>query len=252
MTESLSPNQAQPERVFLDANVIRGQLTNDILMSMAHNDVFDPRWSQGVLDEMRRNRPPAVSEAKIDKRIGRMNQVFPDAMTSGHEGLEPQMQADSKDRHVLAAAVHSGSTVLVTENVKDFDPPATGPNAMRVETLSQFLTRKLEERPDRVLAAMQKMVDRHEFDPRTMPALLDKMAGLPELRAFAQKLNAAVPEDQRGTAPVLTANQRRSAKSIALDGTSDPTNAIKADPKPDHARPSHSPKNPHRDRSNEL
>ena len=222
MTESTSPVSSRPERAFLDANVIRGQLTNDILLSLADRDVFEPRWTQGVIDEMRRHRPERVSEEQIDKRIGTMNKAFPKAMTSGHEGLEPQMQADTTDKHVLAGAVHSGSDVLVTENVKDFHPPSNGPHAMRVEKLSQFLNRKLAEDPDRVRGAMQDMVDRNRREPRTMSALLDKMATQPELRRFAQNLNAAVPAEQRGTAEVLTANQRGSAHRAALTGVVPP------------------------------
>ena len=228
MTESTPTTSSRPERAFLDANVIRGQLTNDILMSMADRDVFEPRWSQHVIDEMRRNRPEGVSEEKIDKRIGAMNKVFPRAMTGGYEGLEPQMQADPKDKHVLAAAVHSESDVLVTDNVKDFDPPSSGPNAMRVEKLSQFLNRKLEEDPQRVQSALQDMVNRNKRDPRTMSQLIDKMATQPELRSFAQNLNSVVPPDQRGTAEVLTANQRGSAKSAAFDGVARPDGAAHA------------------------
>ncbi|MFI7062564.1 PIN domain-containing protein [Kribbella sp. NPDC050124] len=246
MTESVSPNQTRPERGFLDANVIRGQLANDVLMSMAHRDVFDPRWSAHVLEEMRRNRPPGVPEAKIDRRIARMNEVFPDALTSGYEDLEPQMRADLKDRHVLAAAVQSGSDVLVTDNVKDFDPPSTGPHAMRVEKLSQFLRRKLEERPDRLLAALQEMVDRNKYAPRTLPELLDKMAQQPELRPFAQKLNAIVPPGQRGTDERLTANQRRSAKTVAFDGTPDAKDQVRPGTSP--GEQAHSPRPADRDR----
>ena len=133
MTEPAPTAGKRTETAFLDANVIRGQLTNDILLSLAEREVFNPRWSQTVLDEMRRNRPAGVSEKRIDHRIDAMNSFFPRAMTSGHEGLILGMNADLKDRHVLAAAVHSGSQVLVTDNVKDIDPPSTGPNAMRVE-----------------------------------------------------------------------------------------------------------------------
>jgi hypothetical protein len=106
-------------------------------------------------------------------------------MTSGHDHLIPEMQADAKDKHVLAAAVHSRCDVLVTDNVKDFNPPSTGRNAMRVERLSEFLNRKLQEQTGRVVSALQTMVDRNRLDPRTIPALIDKLATQPELRPFA-------------------------------------------------------------------
>jgi hypothetical protein len=78
----LTVEDDETERAFLDANVIRGQLTNDILLSLAEQDLLNPRWSQTVLDEMRRNRPAGVSEQRIDRRIAAMNTYFPRAMTS--------------------------------------------------------------------------------------------------------------------------------------------------------------------------
>lgn len=167
---------AIPRRAFLDANVLRGQLTTDVMLSLAHAKLFKPQWSEQVLDEVRRNRPAGVPENRIDSRFAQMNKIFPTAMTSDYEHLVPQMRADEKDKHVLAAAVHSGSDVLVTENVKDFDPPATGPHAMPVERTSAFLNRLLEEKPERVVEAMNKMVARNRREPTTMPELLDKMA----------------------------------------------------------------------------
>ncbi|MER7245075.1 PIN domain-containing protein [Kribbella sp. NPDC000426] len=224
MTESISPApRPQPERAFLDANVVRGQLTNDVLLSLADQGVFQPRWTEKVIDEMRRNRPSGVSEQAIGRRISRMNAAFEDAMVEAPpQELEDQMQADPKDRHVLAGAVQSESTVLVTDNLKDFRPPSSGPNAMRVESLNQFLNRKLVEEPERVQAGLQAMVDRNRREPKTMSALIDKMAEGQELRSFAQKLNAVVPPEQRGTLPILTANQRGSARYTALEGVARP------------------------------
>jgi hypothetical protein len=221
---------SQPN-AFLDANVIRGQLTTDIMMSLAYERLFRPQWSEHVMDEARRNRPPGITEAAINSRFAQMNKVFPTAMTSGYEPLMPEMQADEKDKHVLAAAVHGRSHILVTENVKDFDPPTSGPNALQVERTSAFLNRLLSEDPARVVAAMNKLVTRNRHDPRTMPDLIDKMATQQDLRGFARHLNAAVPPDQRGTHPNLTITQ--SAK-VALDGIAPPTSTTaKPTPTPD-------------------
>jgi PIN domain len=250
MTESNAPQAAATERAFLDANVIRGQLTNDILLSVAAQDVVEPRWSQDVIDEMRRNRPDGVSEQAIDRRIGQMNRFFPRALTSGYEGLTPQMPADPKDQHVLAAAVHSRCDVLVSDNTKDFDPPSTGPRAMRVERLSQFLNRKLTEQPDRVQTALRDMVGRNRRAPQSMSQLIDELAEMPELRAFARKLNAVVRADQQGTSEVLTADQRRTAESVALDGVADARGATENSPSASNSESSRRPRGADRDREN--
>jgi hypothetical protein len=73
---------AEPRKAFLDANVLRGQLTTDTLLSLAHARLFEPHWSEQVLDEVRRNRPDGVPEHSIDSRFAQMNKIFPAAMTS--------------------------------------------------------------------------------------------------------------------------------------------------------------------------
>jgi hypothetical protein len=226
VNETRQPRPERTETAFLDANVIRGQQTTDILLSLAGQRVFEPRWTQNVIDEMRRNRPPELSEAAIDKRITMMNKAFPRAMTEEPpQGLQERMQADPKDKHVLAGAVHSESDVLVTDNLKDFDAPTSGPDAMRVESLNQFLNRKLEEDPQRVQAGLQDMLSRYKRDPRTMSALIDTMAEGQELRDFAQKLNTVVPPEHRGTSPKLAGNELGSAQYAALEGVARPGTA---------------------------
>ncbi|NIK55705.1 PIN domain-containing protein [Kribbella shirazensis] len=207
----------EPRRqAFLDANVLRGNLQTDVLLSLADNDAFAPRWSAQVLDEVHRNRPDGLSAGKMQRRLDQMNRAFPRAMVSGYEHLEPQMQADEKDKHVLAAAVHSESTVLVTENVKDFHPPTTGPHAMPVQKLSPFLSQVVDDNPQRAVAAMRQMISRTDREPNTMPALIDKLAAQQDLRGFAQKLNSVVPAEERGSHPTL--EQGKSAQSVAFDG----------------------------------
>lgn len=174
---------ADRRRAFLDANVLRGQLTTDVLLTLAYDERFDARWSQGVLDEVRRNRPPGLPEASIDRRLATMNKAFPRAMVSGHDHLMPDMRADPKDQHVLAAAVHSESDVLVTENIKDFDPPKSGPHAMQIERTSDFLNRLLDDQPEEVVAAMNEMISRTSREPNSMSALIDKMAEQQDLAA---------------------------------------------------------------------
>jgi hypothetical protein len=187
--------------------------------SLAHARLFEPHWSEQVLDEVHRNRPDGVPQGRIDSRFAQMNKIFPAALTSGFEPLMPQMQADEKDKHVLAAAVQSGADVLVTENVKDFHPPASGQYAMPVERTSEFLSRLLEESPDQVVEAMNKMVARNRREPTTMPELIDKMATQQDLKGFAHKLNEAVPPEQQGSHPSLAAGRAtKTSASIALDG----------------------------------
>lgn len=214
---------AKPPAVFLDANVLRGQLTTDVVLSIAHTDLYRPRWSAEVLDEVKRNRPPGVTAERADARFAQMAKAFPEALVTNYQHLMPEMRADEKDKHVLAAAVSSGSDVLVTENVKDFDPPASGPHKMKVERTSEFLGRLVDAEPQLVVESMEKMVARNRRPPQTMPELIDNMATQQDLKGFAHKLNTVVAPEQRGTHPSLQAAQ---AAKAALDGLPSATKAV--------------------------
>ncbi|RZT20181.1 PIN domain-containing protein [Kribbella sp. VKM Ac-2569] len=218
---------ADRPRAFLDACVLHGQLTTDVILTLAHARLLTPKWSAQVLEEVKRNRPEGLPAERIDARFARMNQVFPAAMTSEYEALVPEMQADEKDKHVLAAAIHSRATVLVTENTKDFWPSSAGRDAIKVERTSEFLNRLLKRSPDRVIAALDSMVARNRREPRTMPELIDVMASRLDLEGFAHTLNEVVPEHARGSHPRL---QTAHAVQTATSGVVSPVDAAQQAP----------------------
>ncbi|WBQ01830.1 PIN domain-containing protein [Kribbella sp. CA-293567] len=222
LAEQRLTSMATVRTAFLDANVVRGQLTTDIMLTLAAERLYRPKWSPEVQAEAIRNKPPGASEQAVTGRFAQMDKVFPAAMTTGYDELTPQMRADEKDKHVLAAAVHSKADVLVTENTKDFDPPRSGSHAMKVERTSEFLNQVLDDNPDKVVRSLQKMVARNRRTPQTMPELIDKMATQQDLEGFAHKLNGIVPPEQRGTHPNLQTTQ---AAKAALDGVASPTKA---------------------------
>ncbi len=73
---------------------------------------------------------------------------FSEAWISGYESLIPQMTNDEKDRHVMAAAVHSGSQIIVSFNLRHFRPEhleawgvsAVHPQSFLIEILRQEQT----------------------------------------------------------------------------------------------------------------
>jgi hypothetical protein len=213
MTESSRTSESAPERIFLDANVIRGHLTTDVVLSIADEKLVRPFWSEHVLDEARRHKPSDLPAEKFEYRLDAMNRAYPRAIVRGYDHLVDDMRAKGEDKRVLAAAVHKHCDVVVTENHRDFNPPSTGPHAIRIEGLSGFLQRKLAEHPDRVRAGMRAIVARNDRDPRSMPALIDKMAKIAALRGFAIDLNKAVEPNERGSHKALTAGRRRPAPS---------------------------------------
>ncbi len=51
-----------------------------------------------------------------------VRRFFPDAINDDYQHILPRLTNDPKDRHVLAAAIRAGSSLIVTFNLKDFPP----------------------------------------------------------------------------------------------------------------------------------
>jgi predicted nucleic acid-binding protein len=113
----------------------------DTLLRLAEDPAFYiPRWSAGILDELRRVlRRMQYSEIQAKRRITAMQTAFEDACVTGHADLIPSMTNDAKDRHVLAAAVRAGAHAILTENVKHFSAESLAPYSIDVLTPEQFL-----------------------------------------------------------------------------------------------------------------
>lgn len=110
--------------VFLDANVLVPYNLMSVLLTMAEDGLFTPRWSQAVLDETSRALVEKLGLPRdgVNRRMWAMTKAFPEAMVTGYEHLEAAVNCDPKDRHVLAGAVAAGADALVTVNLRDSRP----------------------------------------------------------------------------------------------------------------------------------
>ena len=102
--------------VLLDANVLYPAYLRDVLLRLAYAGVYQVRWTDHLLYEMSRNikaKVPELSHDRVDRTVAQMNEAFPEARVTGYERLIPSMTNHPKDRHVLTAAVESGSDLIV-------------------------------------------------------------------------------------------------------------------------------------------
>jgi predicted nucleic acid-binding protein len=127
-----------PTVVVLDANVLIPNALCDLLLRLAEEDVYLPRWSDAILDEVRRNLP-RVAPAAIERRIAFLNAAFEDATVTSFEHLIPQMTNHPKDRHVLAAAVACDADRIITCNMRDFPRASCEPLGVEVEHPDDFI-----------------------------------------------------------------------------------------------------------------
>ena len=131
-------------QVVLDADVLFPASLRDTLLRLAEIELFDPRWSKRILQEVKRNVVESrddISETDMDRMAAAMNSAFEDALVeeAAIAQIEGSMENDPKDRHVLAAAVVAGAETVVTNNVADFPAQACEPYGITVATADEFL-----------------------------------------------------------------------------------------------------------------
>ena len=144
----------------LDTNVIYPIEIRDLLFWFAYYDLYTPKWSKHIFDEwadvMKRK---GVSEEEILKRTARANLAFPDALVTNYSGLISGLKLpDSKDRHVLAAAIKTNANVIVTNNTKDFPEAYLLSFGLSIKTADDFLTDIIDLNFEEALKAFKEMV----------------------------------------------------------------------------------------------
>ncbi|WP_020104990.1 PIN domain-containing protein [Nocardia sp. 348MFTsu5.1] len=179
-------------RVVLDACVMLPQNLNNLLLTLADDDLFTPVWSAELLDEVERNLVQKfnATAAQASHRVTNMRRAFPHAedYCAGYLGIIDTMTNHPKDRHVLAAAVISRAAMIVTANLKDFPPRALSPYGIEAVHPDDFLLDQLALDHNRVLAAMITVVQRNHWPPKTLGELREA------LRSFTPTFAVAVEE----------------------------------------------------------
>jgi hypothetical protein len=84
-----------------------------------------------------------------------MNDALPGATISGYEDLVPTVSLpDPDDRHVVAAAIAAGASIILTWNLKDFPAAALKKYGLRRQTPDAFLTGLYDNVPDLVVGSL--------------------------------------------------------------------------------------------------
>jgi predicted nucleic acid-binding protein len=164
-----------PFPVLLDANVLVPIHLTDLLLRLAEAETYRPLWSEQVLQEVERNLPKVgLTPEKATHRVGVMRREFPDAMITGYEPLIDAMTNDSKDRHVLAAAVRADAEIVVTANLHDFPKSACVPYDIGVVHPDDFLLDQLDLYYGETLRCLRELVADRRHPHTAMPAFLQQ------------------------------------------------------------------------------
>ncbi|BAH52602.1 PIN domain-containing protein [Rhodococcus opacus] len=199
-------------RVVLDACVLLPQVLNDVLLALADAELFRPVWTPDLLDEVERNLAGerfGKSPEQAARRVRQMRRAFPFAEeeSRGYRELIPAMTNDSKDRHVLAAAVRSGAAAIVTADLKDFPQAALDPFDVEAIHPDEFLCDQLDLDAEAVFECMHALVARNALPPRTVGELLELLGRLTPrfVDAVQALLGARDDASDRGAVPAAPA-----------------------------------------------
>jgi hypothetical protein len=167
--------------VVLDACVLANFSLCDTLLRLAEPPrLFEPKWSEGIIQETTRTLElklmwPKSLSAHFETEL---RAHFSQAWISGYEPLIPGMTNDEKDRHIVAAAVHGESPIIVTFNLRHFRPEHLEPWGICAMHPQSFLV-ELFRQDDAVV--LEKLKQQAAERNRTLNQLLNI-------------LNATVPE----------------------------------------------------------
>jgi predicted nucleic acid-binding protein len=122
----------------------------DTLLRAAEFGIYEVRWSDAILAELRRTLAEKLSlgQERAQRRIDAQRAHFPNALVHNFEPLIERMTNHPKDRHVLAAAVSGGAESIVTFNLRDFPERALTPWRIVAESPDHFLSRLCTTAPE--------------------------------------------------------------------------------------------------------
>ncbi|ABR91004.1 Uncharacterized conserved protein [Janthinobacterium sp. Marseille] len=165
--------------VVYDACTLYPAPLRDLLMHLALSDLFRARWSNMIHDEWIRNvhaNRPDLSLERLERTRAHMNHAVRDCVVTGFEYMIPSINLpDPDDRHVVAAAIHSGASLIITFNLKDFPDEALKPYNLAAQHPDDFIVDLLDLHPAGVLEAAASHRRSLKSPPKTADEYLDTL-----------------------------------------------------------------------------
>jgi len=179
-----------PPIFALDACVLVSSALRDTLLRAAEANFYSPRWSEIILEEVRRTlvNKQFTDEQRAQHLLVTLRSVFPRAMVTGFEQHIDATTNHPKDRHVVAAAIEARATRIITRNVRDFPARALASHGIRAQRPDDLLCEWQQRSPAAMLALIRAQ---GEFlrSPRTPEQVLLTLAeqGMPRFATMARR-----------------------------------------------------------------
>lgn len=144
-------------RAIYDACVLYPAQLRDFLVQLACIGPFDARWTNIIHEEWIRNvlkEHPDLDPKVLQSTRRLMDIAIGGYLVEGHESLIDQLVLpDPDDRHVLAAAIYSGTHMIVTFNLDDFPSKILTPYAVEASHPDDYIGCIIRLSPDMVYIA---------------------------------------------------------------------------------------------------
>jgi predicted nucleic acid-binding protein len=178
----------------LDACVLYPAPLRDVLLSLADEGLFMPKWSDHIHTEWSQNlllKRPDLTEQQLKATVQAMNKAFPHANTHKYSSLIPGIHLpDPRDRHVVAVALKSQAQTIVTFNLKDFPPTSLHPLQLQAQHPDAFLVQLTTQYPNKASIALKSMIGRLKHPPIATADVLKTLesGGVPQFVAIVRPL----------------------------------------------------------------
>lgn len=137
--------------VLYDACVLYPAPLRDLLMELALTNLFQAKWTNRIHEEWIRNvlkNRPDLTRDKLIIIRELMNEHAQDSLVENYEKHIGKLTLpDKNDRHVLAAAIHSRSSIIVTFNTKDFPERIIKQYEIKAQTPDDFILQQFHPIP---------------------------------------------------------------------------------------------------------
>lgn len=173
-------------KVLLDACVLYPTVLREILIGVARAGLYQPLWSERILEEWARATQKLGPGAETVARgeIAALRAAFPKASVPVRDGLQARLWLpDPNDIHVLAAAIAGGAETILTFNAADFPRQTLAEEGLSRLDPDQFLLALWQDNRGPIAGcaeAVRAEAARLSGQPQPLRALL-KRAGLPRL-----------------------------------------------------------------------
>jgi predicted nucleic acid-binding protein len=148
----------EPTVAVFDACILYPFHLRNIVVQVAVDRLVEARWSDQIHDEWIRNLAadaPAIPLDRLQATCRLMNDALPGATVAGYEHLISTVNLpDPDDRHVVAAAIASGASVIITWNLRDFPASALKKFGLRRQTPDAFLAELYDHAPDLTVGSL--------------------------------------------------------------------------------------------------